>query len=162
MALARKSILLVAVTFFCLSIAAGQSAITTSGGNISGNDGSVSFTAGQVFYRSLLSPVVNLVEGVQQPFEISTLTSIDYKGIITLEYIIYPNPTMGSVTLTIKPNHLEKMRFQLFDSNGNLLQNKMIESESTEISTESLPAAIYFLDVIIDNQKVKAFKIIKN
>jgi hypothetical protein len=61
----------------------------------------------------------------------------------------------------IKPYDDENFRYRLHDINSILLQDKKIESEETEISMDNYTPAVYFLQVIKDNQEVKVFKIIK-
>jgi len=162
MAMAKKPILVVMVCCLYLTVAQGQSTIISSGGNPTGSGGSVSYSVGQVTYNTYSATNGSVAQGVQQPYEISVVTAIENTEGIILEYKVYPNPTKGSIILTIKPFDFEKMSYHLLDLNGILLQDKKIESDETAISMENLSSAIYFLKVIKDNQEVKVFKIIKN
>lgn len=56
-----------------------QESINTSGGNGSSSSGSVSYSIGQMFYRSYAAGTISIAEGVQQPYEISTVSSIEDK-----------------------------------------------------------------------------------
>ena len=80
-----------------------QSGNVAAGGNASGTGGTVSFSIGQVFYVSPSSPSYNLVQGLQQPFEISTVTGLDQsiKG-IDLIASVYPNPASESLNLKVE------------------------------------------------------------
>jgi len=138
-----------------------QIVITTTGGNVTGSSGSISYTIGQVFYNTLSGTNGTVAQGVQQPYEISIVTAIKNTEGITLDYKVYPNPARGLITLTIKPFDIENLKFRLYDLNGTLLQDKQIDSDETEISLESFSYSMYFLKVIKDNQEVKVFKIIK-
>ena len=51
-----------------------QTGIPAAGGNASGTGGSVSFSVGQVFYLMNTGTTGSVLEGVQQPFEISETT----------------------------------------------------------------------------------------
>lgn len=157
-----RAIHLLTLSFFFISIVSGQSVVPASGGKASGNNGSAVYTAGQVFYHINLGIAGSEAQGVQQPFEISIVTATGDAENIVLEYMVYPNPTRGLLTLAISPSNYEKMRFHLLAYDGTLLQDKKIEGGSTIISTEGLPNAIYLLEVIQNNWKVKVFKIIKN
>jgi hypothetical protein len=157
----RKTIIELLVSCLCLTIVQGQSTIPATGGNATGSGGSVSYTVGQITYQTLSGTSGTVAQGVQQPYEISIVTAIENTEGITLEYKVYPNPTRGLITLTIKPFDDENFRYRLFDLNGILLQDKKIESEETEISLESFSSSMYFLKVIKDNMEVKIFKIIK-
>lgn len=139
-----------------------QSTITTSGGNASGSGGSVSYTIGQIANNTLSGTNGTITQGVQQPYEISVLTALESAGEITLESIVYPNPTRGLIKLIIESSGDEDLRFRLYDINGVLLQEKKIESRETEITMENVSAAVYFLKLIKNNKEVKVFKIVKN
>lgn len=139
-----------------------QNAIPATGGNASASGGSVSYSIGQVTYQILSGTAGTVAQGVQQPYEISIVTAIANTGGITLEYNVYPNPTRGLITLTIKPYNNENLRYWLYNLNGVLIQDKKVNSEETDISLESFSYSIYFLKVIKDNKEIKIFKIVKN
>jgi len=55
------------------------------------------------------------------------------------------------------------LSYQLYDIQGRLLNNGQIVAQQTNIEMTSLPTAIYFINVVNqENQKVQSFKIIKN
>jgi hypothetical protein len=145
---------------FCTTLH-GQATIAATGGNATGSGGSVSYTIGQILYNTFSGTNGTVAQGVQQPYEISVVTAVVNTEGITLEYIVYPNPTSGSIKLMIKPFDHENWRFKLYDLNSILLQDKKIENEETEISLENLSTSMYFLKVININQEVKVFKIVK-
>jgi hypothetical protein len=162
MANIRKTIFSLVVGCSCLAIAHGQSAVPATGGNASGAGGSSSYSIGQIVYSTLSGTTGTVAQGVQQPYEISVPTALENTEGITLEYKVYPNPTTGMLTLSLKPFDSGNFRFKLFDINGLLLQEKKVESEITDISMDSYNPSIYFLRIIKDNLEVKVFKIIKN
>lgn len=152
------------VILFCsgLCIALqGQETIPVTGGNATGSGGSVSYTVGQIAYSTLYGTSGIVVQGVQQPYEISVVTAVKNTEEITLKCFVYPNPTRGITKLVFESSDFENLRFRLFDLNGGLLQDKKIESRETEISLENLPSSVYFLKVIKNNLEVKVFKIVK-
>lgn len=157
----KKPILVLWVSWLCLTNLQGQSTIPTTGGNATGSGGSVSYTIGQVTYQTIEGTSGKVAQGVQQPYEISVVTAIENTEGVTLEYKVYPNPTNGLLKLVIHPFNYENMRFRLYDLNGVLLQDWKIESGETEISLENFSSSIYFLKVIKDNKEVKIFKIVK-
>jgi hypothetical protein len=140
----------------------GQESIPTSGENASGSGGSISYTVGQIAYSAFSGTNGAIIQGVQQPYEISVVTAIETAREITLECNVFPNPTRGVVKLVFEAVADEEIRFLLYDINGVLLQDKKVESRETEISLENLSASIYFLKIIINNKEVKVFKIVKN
>jgi hypothetical protein len=153
------------IMVFCLSACGtaiqGQNAIPATGSNASGSGGSASYSIGQVTYQILSGTTGTVAQGVQQPYEISVVTAIANTEGITLEYKVFPNPTRGLTTLTVKPYNHENIRYQIYDLNGVLLQDKKVESEETDISLERFSFSMYFLKILSDNKEIKVFKIIK-
>ena len=162
MTLIRKTILVLLVSCFCLTIVQGQSTIPSTGGNATGSGGSVSYTVGQITYSTLSGTNGTVAQGVQQPYEISVITAIENVKGINLECTVYPNPTRSIIKLSIESFDFENMRYQIFDINGILIQDKKVESKETEISMDKLFPSTYFLKVINNKVEVKTFKIIKN
>jgi hypothetical protein len=155
--------LLCSLLLFCLfaAVAQGQGAIPATGGTASGTGGSVTYTVGQIADSVMTGTNGFIIQGVQQPYEISTVTAIEDTDDITLGYSVYPNPTEGKIRLVIRSVNDGDFRFQLYNLNGTVLQDKKVVDEETEISMESQTSAIYFLRVIRDNREVKVFKIVK-
>ena len=149
---------------FCLYIVnvSGQSAISATGGTATGSGGTVTYTVGQVAYSTFTGSSGSVAQGVQQPWEISTVTAIEKTEGITLEMSVYPNPTGGVLKLTIKEFNDKNLRFRLYDMNGILLQDKPIESEETEILLQGYSSTMYFLRIVNNKQEIKVFKIVKN
>jgi hypothetical protein len=159
----QKMRLLWSLLFFCLcaGVAKGQGTVPATGGSATGAGGSVTYTVGQVAFSVVTGTNGFIIQGVQQPYEISTVTTIEDMEDITLEYSVYPNPTVGIIRLVIKSFNDGDFRFQLYNLNGTVLQEKKVTDEETEIALESHTSAVYFLRVIRDNIKVKVFKIVK-
>lgn len=143
-----------------LTIKAQQTPVAT-GGNASGSGGTIAYSVGQVVYTTNAGSGGSVAQGVQQPFEISTVIAAG-NGNINLEIVIYPNPATDFVTLNINNYDLTKFSYQLFDAGGKLIENRRIASVSEIIRMGHLPSAPYFLKVINNNQAIKTFKIIKN
>jgi hypothetical protein len=146
---------------FCSQIVQGQETIPSAGGTATGSGGTVTYTAGQLVFKVITGTTGSIMQGVQQPYEISVVTAIEKTEDITLESIVYPNPTEGLIRLVIKSFDNENIRFRLYDINGVLLRDKKIVEEETEISMNNLSSSIYFLKIIKDKTDVKTFKIIK-
>jgi hypothetical protein len=160
----HKSILIIilAVSGFNVAALQGQESVAASAGNFTGSGGSVSYTIGQVAYSALSGTDGSVVQGVQQPYEISVVTSVENPEEITLNWIVYPNPTRNTIKLSIESPDFENMSYRLFDNNGKLIQDMKIEREETDISMNNLVPSIYFLRVIKNKKELKTFKIIKN
>jgi hypothetical protein len=138
-----------------------QQATTTSGGDASGSGGTANFSVGQVVYTANTNASGTVSQGVQQAFEIFTLSIKETELNISLK--AFPNPTLNNLTLQISDYKNEKLSYQLYDIQGRLLNNGQIVAQQTNIEMTSLPTAIYFINVVNqENQKVQSFKIVKN
>lgn len=153
---------------FSISTVSAQESISATGGNVSGSGGSVSYSIGQFAYQTHTGRNGSVSQGVQQPFEISTVTSIEEAKGIILSVSAYPNPTAGNLTLEVKDFELSTLSFQLYDMNGKLLQNERITGNQTIIVMSNLVPSTYFIKVVDKAQsqaahrEVKTFRIIKN
>jgi hypothetical protein len=142
--------------------AQAQQAITTSGGNASGSVGSVSYSVGQIVYKTDSGSLGSVAQGVQQPYEISIVTGLEKAQWINLVPSAYPNPVTDYVILKVENYKTENLTYQLYDMRGKLIESRKIISSTETIGMENLPSAIYFLKVTNNNNEVKTFKIIKN
>jgi hypothetical protein len=138
-----------------------QQGVNATGGNASGSGGSVSYSVGQVTYETNTGTNFSVAEGVQQPYEISEITGLEEVKGITLSVTAYPNPTTDYLTLSINEFDFTNLSYQLYNLNGNLLQNEKITGKQTSISMSNLVAATYFVKVIQRKKEMKTFKIIK-
>jgi len=165
----KTGILLILGFLFCSFSVIAQESVTVSGKDISGSNGSVSYSVGQLTYQTHTGTNGSVAEGVQQPYEISVVTAIDEAKGINLSVSAYPNPTSDYLTLKIDASatlSIQSMSYQLFDMQGKLLQKSKITSNQTNIVMKNLVPATYFLKVIektqgIASQELKTFKIIK-
>lgn len=143
-----------------ITIQAQQSTIA-SGGNSSGNGGTVSYSIGQLVYTTLAGSTGSVAQGVQQPFEISVVLGLEEHQ-ISLNMQAYPNPTTDYLKLMIANFELSTLNFELYDINGKLMESKKISGAIETIRMDYLPRAIYFLKVTSNDKELKTFKIIKN
>jgi len=140
-----------------------QEAVLAAGGDGSGSGGSISYSVGQVTYTtSTGTNGYSVAEGVQQPYEISVIIGVEEDIGLKLECQAYPNPAKDHLTLKIDEYDNENLSYQLYDMQGNLLENKKLTGNETSISMEKLVPASYFLKITDNQKEVKIFKIIKN
>jgi len=137
-----------------------QETIATSGGDATGSGGSASFSVGQMVYTTYTATAGSVAQGVQQSFEFTTLGVEN--NLINLALIAYPNPTNSVLTLKIKDYSLNNMYYRLYDIQGRILIQNKLTDFTTNLPTENLAPAIYFLRVSKQNKVLKTFKIIKN
>jgi hypothetical protein len=160
----NKKFLLSAVLLLAFGLTGlhAQEAISASGGNGSGSGGSASYTIGQVFYNVNTGSASKEFQGVQQPFEISVVTATEEAKDISLDFIVYPNPTSDYVILKTGTYDVTHLHYYLYNNNGVLLGNNIVQDYETTISMLNLKPSTYFLKIIDNNKVIKIFKIIKN
>ena len=154
------------IAIFILTISAssvlfGQQAIVTTGADATGTGGTISYSVGQVVYQTHTGTSGSVTEGVQQPYEISVLSSVKDVTDITLTCSAYPNPTADYLTLKVDNYAFDNLRYQLFDMQGKLLESKIITSDETNIPMNVYTPATYLLNVIHPNNEITTLSIIK-
>jgi hypothetical protein len=138
-----------------------QESITSCGGDASGSGGYVAYSIGQVIYTNNNSANGSVAQGVQHAYEIYSVGINETE--LNIYVNIFPNPTLDNLTLQINDFNNEKLSFELFDTQGKLLMKEQILAKKTQLNTNNLPRASYFVNIINqENQKVHSFKIIKN
>jgi hypothetical protein len=158
-----KSRLIITIALFIINYTTvpAQGTVAASGGNFSGSKGSVSYTIGQVAFTTASSTNNSVTQGIQQSYDISVVTAIENTSDITMNWIVYPNPTRNSIKLSIGSGDFDKVHYRLFDINGRKILDNKIENEESEILMNNLVPSIYLLKVIRNEKEVKTFKIIK-
>ena len=152
------------VAFLCGIVAVcgyAQESVVSSGANLSGTGGSVSYSIGQVCYSTDKSAGGSVAQGVQQPYEIQVLLGLDEYE-VNLQARAYPNPTINELHLTLGNLNPKGVSYRLFDIRGRLLASGELESEVTIIAMTQYPRSQYLLSVAQDNKILKTFKIQKN
>lgn len=152
---------IIAITLFIFTNIQAQQSIVSSGGDVMGSGGAVSYSVGQIVYTKNTGSTGSGAQGVQQPYEISVVLGIDEANGIRL-MTVFPNPTTNFVVVIVENFEVTNLTYQLFDTNGRLIENKKIVVEDTTIDLNGYPATIYFLQVLDKNKVIKTFKIIKN
>jgi hypothetical protein len=165
-----KKIKFIAILLFIIGITGlkAQTTISASGGNAVSNEGSVSYSIGQVVYSTISGANVTVSQGVQQPYEISAVTGIDPDKMFSLVCSTYPNPTSDNLTLKIEGERNVQYMASLYDINGKLLFNQKIEATESTIPMKMCSPATYFLRITSathnntsSSVEIKSFKIIK-
>jgi hypothetical protein len=165
-----KTKLLISITLMCCAcfkicaqeVLPEPHAFSTSGGVATGFSGIVGYTVGQLFYTYYAGEKGSVTEGIQQAFDIEIDTAAENTNNIQLSFMLYPNPVHEYLIVNIESEKWKNATYQLFDSQGKLLEtNQMYESE-TFISMGNYLSSTYFLQIKQENTLVKTFKIIKN
>ena len=139
-----------------------QSDFVPVGGTATGDAGSVTYTVGQIAVQGTNNGDKSVLEGVQQPYEIQTVGVDDYPG-ITLNAVVYPNPTQNLLNLRISNFEIPTsgLTAQLYDADGRLLQVTTVSELETSFDLRIYPMATYQLRVLDGKRMLKTFKIVK-
>jgi Secretion system C-terminal sorting domain len=138
-----------------------QESINTNGGDATGSGGSVACSIGQVVYVTSTSSSGSVAQGVQQPYTILT-TSVNNETKSAILLSAFPNPTTDWLNLNIADFNAANLNYQLIDLQGKVICEKKIAESDTKISMLDQAEAVYYLNILQNNQLIKSFKIIKN
>lgn len=142
-------------------IAFGQQNEVASGGEASGAGGTVSYSIGQIDYISASGADGNINQGVQQPFEIFSVGLPEVHFDINAS--LFPNPAVNQVVLSIEAwENYKNPSFNLTDEQGRVIRKGNISLKETTVQVSDLANACYYLNVLVDNQLVKSFKLVKS
>ncbi|MDR0864353.1 MAG: T9SS type A sorting domain-containing protein [Candidatus Symbiothrix sp.] len=80
-----------------------------------------------------------------------------------IEITIYPNPTKGMLKIDLAGGEIPaNARIQLYNTGGKLILNLPSISESNTIDLSAQPSGIYVMRIILAEDNVSVWKIIKN
>jgi hypothetical protein len=148
------------ISLFISTLSYGQRDIVASGGNATGSGGSVSYSIGQVAYLSASGTNGNVNQGVQQPFEIFTLSIAESEA--SFSATLFPNPANIAVILSVDlAKEGTNLDYELTDVTGKRIRNGRIFSDETTINVEGLAESCYYLNVLEAGKRVKTFKLLK-
>lgn len=136
-----------------------QKAFTATGSNATGSNGSVSYSVGQIDYTSKGTNQVN--EGVQQAYEIITLSTVETADTDRKEILLYPNPFKDFIFLDFTTTDYRNSDYQLFDSSGKIIKEGKIKESKSELNFSDIPSAMYIIRINQSGKNIKTFKIIK-
>ena len=141
-----------------------QSAIVPVGGYAQSNSGSVSYTVGQIAVQTVNnSSGISVAEGVQQPYEILTVGVDDYPQ-ITLNAVVYPNPTENLAQLQLNGFDIPDggLRAILYDGSGKMLQTLPVTEDLTSFQIGQYATGTYYLELRDGKRVLKTFKVVRS
>ncbi len=91
-------------------------------------------------------------------FDYSHIVSVDLRSLQDLTSLsLYPNPTKGSVTLSLQSDFVGDASLAIFDLMGNQVSSQILSLEggafNTNVGISDLPAGVYLVDVTAGNEK---------
>ena len=140
----------------------GQTSMNTSGGDGTGNGGSVAFSIGQVFFQVVEDQQISFSEGVQQAFEISIVDGVEEEKPFSFDIAAFPNPSMDVLHIELKEEFSGTVMFQVHDAIGHLIQEGEASSSKFTIQTTNWSGGAYYLHVYnTDSLQSTTLKIVK-
>lgn len=149
------------VLIFYMATSLAQEAVIPVGGDGTGSGGSVAYSIGQILYTSSSGASAGLVHGVQQPYEISTITGLEKYREIALSLSTFPNPVTDILILKVGDLTWTDLNYQMYNSEGKIFMSYKLLDAETNIDMNTLAPGMYFLRVNKESEIVKTFKIIK-
>jgi hypothetical protein len=141
--------------------AKAQESLNSSGGTISGVDGSINQSIGEMFNNSMSDSNGIIYQGIQYAIQLENLGTNSNQ--FELSITAFPNPSTSVLHLKISKVNNTKLSYKLYDLLGHLIKSSVISAEKTIINIENLPSAMYQLNVFSNKHNlIKSFKIIKN
>lgn len=148
-----------ATLFFACSTFCQKSVVATGGSATSLTGTKISYSVGQVAMGTAQTTNFSVNEGVQQPIAVSEL-SIEEAMRLAVELNVYPNPSSNTLNIARTDDVTSKLDYQLITSDGVVVLSGVLEGQTTAVSLQSLPAALYLLRVT-DGKQQRAYRIIK-
>lgn len=155
----KRAFFIVATLFFACSTFCQKSVVATGGSATSLTGTKISYSVGQVAMGTAQTTNFSVNEGVQQPIAVSEL-SIEEAMRLAVELNVYPNPSSNTLNIARTDDVTSKLDYQLIASDGVVVLSGVLEGQTTAVSLQSLPAAVYLLRVT-DGKQQRAYRIIK-
>ena len=146
--------------FFWFCNVYAQNNTITTGADASNTNGSISYSIGQIDYISLSNGSTFINQGLQQPFEIVTLSGNEILD-ITISAQVYPNPTANNLIISLQNYNYENLTYKLFDIRGREIIDGTISNSETIVNMQPYASAAYILKLSKKNKEIKSFKILK-
>ncbi len=138
-----------------------QKNTVAAGGTASGSGGSATYSIGQIDYENLSGTNGNVSQGVQQAYEIYSVSVNELAPAFDVQ--LFPNPTNDYINLSIGAFELhKKWNYTLTDAQGKIIYRENISESIVQINMLPLAPAAYFLNINTGNSLLQTFKIIRN
>lgn len=122
------------------------------------NAGNLHWTVGEIA-TSYFENGTSLAEGFHQTYVDLVVTAIFEAPELDLSLDVYPNPTVGRLTLA--GDWLSGDRVQIVDLTGRRLVEKELLPEREEFQLQNYPAGTYLLTIVREGKPLKSFRVIK-
>jgi len=124
------------------------------------DEGSISFSIGQVFHLTYNSANHHINEGIQQPV---ISKNIMPKPLLypSIEIKSYPNPVDDYFIIETTGTEGMLLTYQIYNVQGKLMKSNKMGQTSTTINATRLLSSIYIVKIMDRNKLLKTLRIIK-
>lgn len=144
----------------CTSNLVAQAGIGVSGGHVTSDEISFSYSVGQVFNNTLSNPEYFISQGIQHPMLlVITETSVQTEEIAGMK--VYPNPAANQLYIKKQVPDQERSRVLLLNMQGQVLIDKTFDTNEFVLPLETIGTGHYVLKVITEKSETNTFNIIK-
>lgn len=152
----KKRLLVGSLFFICFGSVA-QEVVSSQGDSYSGPGGSVDFTVGEVVIFTGTDGSNDVTQGFHQ-------TNWNFAGVIDHQpeqsALVYPNPTEDQ--LIIKMENFDGVNFQLTDAAGKIVREGLLSGTESQVDVADFAPGNYNVVLLLNQEKLKTFKLIKN
>ena len=149
--------------FICSNLNFSQNSIVSTGASAETNEGSLSYTVGQILTSqnlnsssSVLNDIKELSHGVQQVF---LQKCNENSGV---EILATPNPSNGQVTINLKNWDEKKIDLNVFDMMGKNVLFTNISADKTKLDLSYLSSGAYIISLGYSCGSINSFKLLIN
>ncbi len=151
------------VLIFSITLAIGQIDLVAVGHLITGSNGSVSISIGQVSHEQINGANGFIIQGVQQPIEVSRLnTSIIEKNEL-VGLLVYPNPTTNYINISLSGvQNPPTYQVDVCNNQGIKVYQKISQpGAQCEVDLSTFPSGIYILSITTLEWRKAFFRVSK-
>lgn len=140
-----------------------QVSVHTSGADAMGSGGTASFSVGQAMYTEIKGSSGSASGGVQQPYIVTMVGSIDPEPNISIS--VFPNPVQDNDFLVVNINTgfdpAARYAIELRDLCGHQIIHQEMDQMSTAIPVGSFANGLYLMRILKNGSTIRLFKVVK-
>lgn len=122
--------------------------------------GQISHSLGQLGYLHLKTERGSIRAGVQQPFEITTVSTSQRAK--DLQMVLFPNPVRETLFIKIPIGEVVGLSYHLYDLNGKSIKRGRINGATTPIDLKIISNGPYLLSIYEERALLQTYQVIKN
>lgn len=139
-----------------------QQVTNTSGGTASGDNGTASYSVGDMMHISASNTDENKVlASIQYTYSVEVIEEPTAINETTLSADVVPNPTSGLLNVLLDNSPETDLTILVFSLTGDEILSQNISTQTSSLDMSNTPPGVYIMKLMSKNTLVKSFKIIK-